>query len=309
MLTIWKKRGIIGTMQARSRVTNDEALNAAVVDAWLATQASLNTRAAYRADLEAFGRWCARQGTIPLRADTATVAAFHTARQAAEDSASTLRRRLSALSSFYQFAIDAQAADSNPISGTSRPKTSASDPSPTTVLTAGCVDEYLALASALDPRLEALVALLVFDGLKVGEALALDVDDVTGRPPKVSLVIRRRGSARRITLDAGSARAVYRCAGRRKGEPLFTSARPAEEGSASRRLTRFGADHLIRQLTTDDRKRVTANALRRFHITAGHTAGDDLDDVRERAGLADIRSLRRYLVEPETTAAHRPVPH
>ena len=34
------------------------------------------------------------------------------------------------------------------------------------------VDEYLAMATALDPRLDALVSLLVFDGVKLGEALA-----------------------------------------------------------------------------------------------------------------------------------------
>ena len=53
---------------------------------WLNAQASVNTRAAYRCDLEAFGAWCARHGALPLTADTATLVAFQTARQAAGDS-------------------------------------------------------------------------------------------------------------------------------------------------------------------------------------------------------------------------------
>lgn len=278
----------------------DASLHATVVDAWLATQASPNTRAAYRTDLETFGRWCVQQGSIPLHADTAAVVAFHAAREAVGDSASTLRRRWSSLSSFYHFAANADSAGSNPVNGVTRPRTLTGDPSPTMVLSAQSVEAYLVVAAGLDPRLDALVSLLVFDGLKLGEALALDVNDVAGRPPKVSLTIRRKGSSRRVTLEVGSARAVHRCAGRRTGEPLFTSARPARADETPHRLTRFGADHLIKQLDTADNIPVTANALRRFHFTASHEAGTDIDHVRQRAGLADVRSLRRYLTHPDT---------
>jgi integrase/recombinase XerD len=272
----------------------DEALQRSIATAWLTTHESPNTRAAYRTDLEAFGRWCADHGSIPIRADTAALIAFQAARQAAGDSAATLRRRWSALSSFYEFAVDNDATGVNPTLGTSRPKVIPGDPSPTMRLSAQAVEGYRTVATALDPRLDALVALIVSDGLKVGEALALNVDDVAGRPPKVTLTIRRRGASRQVSLDADSARAVLRCAGRRRAGPLFTSHRstPTDE---PRRLTRFGADHLIRQLTPRGQARVTANELRRFHISTGHRAGADLGRVRDRAGLADVRSVRRYV--------------
>jgi integrase/recombinase XerD len=268
----------------------------AVIDAWLRSHASPNTRAAYRTDLAAFGRWCAQYGAVPLTADTATVVAFHAAREAAGDSTATLRRRWSSLSSFYQFAIDTDSAAVNPVAGADRPKALAGDPSTTPNLSARAVDDYIALAAALDPRLDALVSLLVFDGLKLGEALALDVDDIRGRPPKLSLTVRRKGESRRVDLSADSVRAVHRCAGRRRGQPLFTSGRSTADASP-RRLTRFGADHLIRQLSAEGEERVTANALRRFHFISSHAAGTDLDHVRQRAGLAHVRSLRRYLHE------------
>lgn len=258
------------------------------------TQASSNTRAAYRTDLAAFGQWCAQHGSLPLTADTAMVIAFQAAREAAGDSAATLRRRWSSLSSFYQFAVDRDSVDVNPVTGAPRPRVRAGDPSSTPTLSARVVKEYIAMAAALDPRLDALVSLLVFDGLKLGEALALDVDDIRGRPPKLALTVRRKGESRRVDLAADSVRAVHRCAGRRRGQPLFTSGRAAAE-SAPRRLTRFGADHLIRQLSVDADDRVTANALRRFHFTSSHAAGTDLERLRERAGLAHVRSLRRYL--------------
>jgi integrase len=134
----------------------------------------------------------------------------------------------------------------------------------------------------------------VSDGLKIGEALALDIEDVSGRPPKTTVTIRRRGVSKQVKLDADTARAVLRCAGRRRGGPLFISNRVAA-ADPPRRLTRFGADHLIRQLAIDEGVRVTANELRRFHITANHAAGTDIDSVRDRAGLSDVRSVRRYI--------------
>lgn len=283
---------------ARRSKRDDEALQLAVAQAWLDTHASPNTRAAYRLDLEAFGRWCAQNGSIPLRADTASLVAFQAAREIAGDSAATVRRRWSALSSFFEFAVGNDATRTNPALGISRPRTVAGDPSPTLLLSPQAVDSYRTIAAALDPRLDALVSLLVCDGIKLGEALALDLEDVTGKPPRTTVTIRRRGVPNRVTIDADSARAVHRCVGRRRSGPLFTSNRTAPAGGP-RRLTRFGADHLIRQLDTGQQTRVTANALRRFHISASHTAGGDLDSVRDRAGLADVRSVRRYLPRPD----------
>ena len=272
------------------------ALQNSISEAWLDDQTSPNTRAAYRSDLASFGRWCAQRGQIPLVADAPTLVAFQMAREAAGDSASTIRRKWSALSSFYDFAVRTEALDANPVAGADRPRVPAGDPSPTTRLTPQAVASYRSVAAALDPRLEALVALLVVDGLKVSEALALDISDVSGRRPITSVTVRRRGESKRVILDAESARAVRRCVGKRKEGPLFPAGR-SSTSSRPRRLTRFGADHLIRQLSGDEMsERVTANALRRFHIT--HRAGDStLEQIRERAGLADVRGVRRYLVD------------
>lgn len=273
--------------------SSDKALQNHVAAAWLDSQRSTNTRAAYRIDLDALGAWCAAQGSVPLLSDTNTLIAFQAAREAAGDSPATLRRRWSALSSFFDFAVDNDAILTNPADSVSRPRVLVGDPSPTVQLSRRAVEVYRSVAAGLDPRLDALVALIVADGLKMGEALALDVNDVKGRAPKTSVMVRRRGTTKRIILDIDSARAVRRCIGRRRDGPVFTA-----QGSGNgrpRRLTRFGADHLIRQLTPPDSSRVTANELRRFHITSSHAADTELDNVRDRAGLADVRGVQRYL--------------
>lgn len=279
----------------------------ATVAGWLSTQTSENTRSAYRSDLEAFGDWCARQGAIPLTADPATLVAFQAARELAGDSDSTIRRRWSAMSSFYDFAVDQRLRSTNPALGADRPKVPSGDPSPTVRLSEEAVASCRAVAAALDPRLEALVALLVCDGLKVAEALALDIDDLSGKPPKTTVTVRRGGESKRIVLDHDSARAVRRCVGKRRDGPVFVSERSSKSDTPPR-LTRFGADYLIRQLRTDDTtEQVTANALRRFHINEHQLRGTDLEDVRDRAGLADVRGVRRYVTTEDVHVAQRRV--
>jgi integrase/recombinase XerD len=246
---------------------DDPAALASTIDSWISAQTSHNTRSAYRADLNAFGRWCVKRGTIVLTADVEALMAFQMAREAAGDSPATIRRRWSALSSFYDFAVAGNLLDANPTTGVSRPKVGVRDSGSPLLLTHEAVAAYRAVASRFDPRLDALVALVVDDGLKVGEALALDVGDVTGRPPAASIVVRGRNGTRRLVLGPDSASAVRRCVGRRRTGPLFVRVGPSRSGTPHR-LTRFGADHLFRQLRADDgTEYVTATSLRRFHIS------------------------------------------
>jgi integrase len=264
-------------------------------------------RSAYRTDLAMFGRWCAQHHSVPLAADTATLAAFGLARQAAGDSDATMRRRWSSLSSFFQYAVHTGNAASNPVDGVDRPVELSGNPSRTTLLSADAVDACLAMAALLDPRLEALVAMLVRDGIKLGEALAIDVDDISGRPPRTSVTIRRNGKTRRVTLDESTARALRRCAGRRTDQPLFISDHRARTRTPQR-LSRFGADHLLRQLRYDNDERVTANELRRFYITSQHQSGAALDDLRDDAGLSDTRGITRFVAKHQPSPASSATP-
>jgi len=105
---------------------------------WLATLASANTKAAYRSDLTTFGRWCTAQGALALQADTATIAAYQAAQQAAGRSAATRRRQWSSLTSFFQFAVDHDAAAADPTQHGERPALSAGALSPTVTLAPSC---------------------------------------------------------------------------------------------------------------------------------------------------------------------------
>lgn len=116
------------------------------------------------------------------------------------------------MSSFYQYAIHAGTVASNPGEGIDRPIEPVGNPSETALLSADAVNAPLAMAAALDPRLGALVSMLVRNGIKLGEALSLDVDDISGRPPPhTSVTIHRNGKTRRVKLDSLTARAARRC--------------------------------------------------------------------------------------------------
>jgi integrase/recombinase XerD len=266
-----------------------------LVETWLRVHPSANTRSAYGSDIAGFGRWCAGSGAVPLQVTAADVAMYQTACELSGDSASTIRRRSSALSSFFDFAVERAAVTENPVTGTARPQVTAGDPSSTRQLDLGAVEGSLAAAREIDPRLHALVALLALDGLKLNEALALDVTDISGRGSNVSAAVARPSGRRRLVLHREGASAVRRCAAGRADGPLFVSGRPSVRGSVATRLTRFGADHLIKRLPHVDGTPLTANSLRRFYVSSSHAAGVDLDEIRDRAGLGDVRTARRYL--------------
>jgi hypothetical protein len=102
---------------------------------------------------------------------------------------------------------------------------------------------------------------------------------------------------------------VRRCAGRRTNQPLFISDHRARTRTPQR-LSRFGADHLLRQLRDSNDERVTANELRRYYITSQHQNGVALDDLRDDAGLSDTRGVTRFLTKqqpPATPAATPPL--
>src|ERR687889_565774 len=113
-----------------------------LVASWLEGQRSQSTRSAYGADLATFGRWCARQEAIPLRLTAQDVVAYHDACAADGDSPATVRRRASALSSFFDFAVAADAMRTNPSVGVPRPLVDAGAPSSTPSLAPEDVTEH-----------------------------------------------------------------------------------------------------------------------------------------------------------------------
>jgi site-specific recombinase XerD len=252
------------------------------IDRWLASLASPNTRAAYRADLAAFTAWC-RQHRVPvLAADSEAVERFRADLEATGTSPSTARRRASAVQSFLRATQPGRAEAPAPTSGTSS----------TPALSA---EERLALLDALPAQAskgQVVVAMLLLDGLKLDEVLAFDAEDITGRPPRLEVSVRRDESHHDLALHPTTSQIVAAHLADRARGPLLSG-----RGPAGARMTRFGADYLVKQAGRDAGLEVplTTNMLRRSYVTQAHAAGGDLEDIRWQVGHDDVRTTRRYL--------------
>ncbi len=264
--------------------------------AWLVGHPN-KTATAYRRDLEGWARWCARLGIHPLAAERHHVDAWvrhlttdplpSTGRPAA---ASTIGRKLSALSGFYDYGLhDAQVLTHSPDASVRRLKVS--DESQAIGLTADELKRLLAAAAEHSPRLAALVSVLTFCGLRISEALGADVRDYGHDHGHRVLKVRRKGGkTARVALAPTVVRALDAYLDGRTDGPIF--------------LARNGRDRYGYQVAYEQLGRlcrsaglpagVTPHSLRHSYATESLRLGAALQDVQDALGHADPRTTRRY---------------
>jgi site-specific recombinase XerD len=258
---------------------------------WLAELESPRTREAYARDLAGFVAWCQANGDALLEVGAADIDDYrdHCGDQGVLPA--TISRRLSALASFYAHALAMRAVVANPVVTVHRPVAPQQSRAPG-------LDERDALAlldaaSAVGAKAAVLVALLLLEGMKLAEVLAIDVEHLEGSGWAMRVNVTRRGRPAAMTLDGRTARAVaVYLAGRTHG-PLLTGDSPTRDGD---RLTRFGADFLLKRAAQRaGLQPLSANTLRRSHIELSHRGGTAVEDIAVRVGHASARDTRRYL--------------
>jgi integrase/recombinase XerD len=274
-----------------------------VTEAWLANRRlSPHTRDAYRRDVAAWLAWCARRELDPLRASFLDVNAYARSLESAVHprtgkplAAATVARKLSGLSSWYDFLAKLRAVDANPVGGADRPYVSR-DHSATVGLSPQEVDALLAAADAATGpaalRHRAVLALLADLGLRVGELVSLDVTDVgTERGHRTVRFVGKGGKPRRRALTPAAATALDAYLGDRAQGPLFVTA-------AGARIDRHAVFRLVRRLARDAGiagwQRLSPHSLRHAFATTARAEGVALEDVQDAMGHADPRTTRRY---------------
>jgi site-specific recombinase XerD len=261
-----------------------------VTEAWLANRRlSDHTRAAYRRDVAGWLAWCAGRDLDPLRASFLDVNAYARNLESQKLAPATVARKLSGMSSWYDFLAKLRAVDANPVGGADRPPVSR-DHSATLGLAPEQVDALLAAATGVRDR--AIVSLLADLGLRVGELVSLDVTDVgTERGHRTVRFVGKGSKPRRraLTPAAGDALDAY-VAGRTDG-PLFMTA-------TGGRIDRHAVFRLIRRLARQagiaEWERLSPHSLRHAFATTARAEGVPLEDVQDAMGHADPRTTRRY---------------
>ncbi|MGC4807823.1 tyrosine-type recombinase/integrase [Micromonospora sp. DT233] len=281
-------------------------------EAWLANRRlSAHTRDAYRRDVAGWLAWCAARELNPLRANFLDVNSYGrqledpTARGGRPLSPATVARKLSALSSWYDFLVKLRAVDANPVSGADRPHVDR-DHSATVGLTPEEVDALLAAADAdtgpAAARNRAAVALLADLGLRVGELVSLDVTDLGAERGHRSVrFVGKGGKPRRRALTPSTTYAVdaylaERAAAQGVTVPELTG--PLLVATTGTRLDRHSVFRLVRRLARAAGlpawAQLSPHSLRHAFATTARAEGVPLEDVQDAMGHADPRTTRRY---------------
>ena len=211
-----------------------------LVEAWLASIGSRNTRAAYWSDFDQYAEHCQLAGVEVLAARRVDVDSFRLRLvELLGRRPSTVARAISAVSSFYEYSIDVGLIEVNPARRVKRPRTGEGHVTETPGMAWADVLRLVDAARNIDER--ALLVVLAYMGLRVSEALTLDVDSVQveGEHSFV-VVVGKGGTVDRCPLIAEVLEvfAAVRATGRTSG-PLIL-------GSNGQRMIRTRAATVVR---------------------------------------------------------------
>ncbi|BEL04902.1 site-specific tyrosine recombinase XerD [Actinoplanes sichuanensis] len=266
----------------------------AFTEAWLANRRlSEHTRAAYRRDVDSWLTWCTGRGLDPLHASFLDVNAYARELEARPLAPASVARKLSGVSSWYDFLVKLHAVTANPVGGADRPHLDR-DHSATLGLTPTEVDALLAAAARAGTRTHAMITMLADLGLRVGELVGLDLIDVGhDRGHRTVRFTGKGGKPRRRALTPGVSTALDDWLGERGPQPgpLFVTATGA-------RVDRHAVFRLVRRLAADagiaEADRLSPHSLRHAFATTARAEGVALEDVQDAMGHADPRTTRRY---------------
>lgn len=268
-----------------------------LIRGFLLSKRSPRTRQAYTADLTGWLTWCSGLQVDVLAAGIHHADAYlrllaehgdpRTGRTLAPAS---IARRTSALHGFYRYAARHGAVTGSPFTGVERP--AVDDESMTSGLTRDEVRALFAAARAHSPRSDALIRLLVLNGLRISEALAARIEDLDYDRGHRVLRIRRKGGRRAKTpLTPDVQYALSQLIGERTTGPIFatTSGKPLDRTAAWRLLRRLATDAGI-----NAPDRISPHSARHTYATTALDAGVALRDVQDSMGHRDPRTTRLY---------------
>jgi len=281
------------------QVAADRAFLLELFTDYLALEAghSVNTVESYLRDLRRFVAWVAARGASgPGQVTRKLVREFVFALKDLGLSASTIRRHVSAIRTYYGFLLAEGRVDVDPSERLEMPRRGRKLPD---TLAVADVERLLAAPSADEPlawRDRALLELAYGAGLRASELCGLTVNHlllaeglvrVLGKGSKERLVPIGRGVIGAVSVYLRQIRPTLD-RGRSKDRVLLNS--------RGEPLSRVGAWGIVKRCAkvAGIRKRVTTHTLRHSFATHLLEGGADLRAVQEMLGHADLSTTQIY---------------
>ena len=267
-------------------------------------------RRAYAGDVAAWLGWLAERETGALAAGRVHVDLWAATQL---DAASSVRRRLSALSSFYRYCAAHDLIGRVPTQGVARPVVN-----PDYTATVGLDrDQARALVAAADAdtgaqalRTAAVVRLLLLhNALRVDETCAADIADLgEDSGHRVLRVVRKGARKAKIPLTPATVAALEAYLADRAQRAGVADWRqltgPLLATATGGRLRQGHLWELVRRLARTAGigawEQLSPHCLRHSAITFALDAGASLRDVQDYAGHKDPRTTRRYDVSRDS---------
>ncbi len=200
----------------------------------------------------------------------------------------TIANRVGAVSMFYRWLTEEDWLVKNPAAHIKRP--SVPTESDTVGLDRAELGRLLYTAECARPCEYALVALLVLNGLRVSEALGVNIEQLAvQRGHRTVSIVGKGNKPAVVPMPPRVCRAVDLACGERTSGPLILDTRGV-------RMNRHSAGWAIDKLSrrAGIAHHVHPHALRHSAITAGLDAGIPLRDIQNYARHADPRTTSRY---------------
>jgi integrase/recombinase XerD len=274
-----------------------------LVSAWLTGLRSARTRRAYAGDVAAWLGWLAERETDALAAGRVHVDLWAATQLDDGAAAASVRRRLSALSSFYRYCAAHDLIGRVPTQGVARPVV---DPDYTATVGLDR-DQARALVAAADAdtgaqalRTAVAVRLLLHNALRVDEACAANVADLgEDSGHRVLRVVRKGARKAKIPLTPATVAALEAYLAERAGAGEWRQPTgPLLSTATGGRLRQGHLWELVRRLARTAGvgawEQLSPHSLRHSAITFALDAGASLRDVQDYAGHKDPRTTRRY---------------
>jgi integrase/recombinase XerD len=260
-----------------------------VVAAFLARYPA-NTRRAYTSHLKHWFAWCESYGLDPFAIQRGHIEAY--VRHLLEERGlknSTVGSKLNCICGLYRFAYLDGYLQLDPAAHVRRPKIAFM--SSTKGLSRAELSDVLKAAEAEGPMTYALICLLAFNGLRIGECLAIDIEHLGHeRGYRTLFIPRRKGNkVGHLSLAIRTAYAVEQILIGRTEGPLLL-------GRNGQRLDVAAARRTIKRLCrkVGITKRITPHSFRHTMVTLALDAGVPERDIMASTGHASGVMISYY---------------